>query len=91
MTERIDADIVVIGAGAAGLSIAAGASQMGASVVLFEKGVMGGDCLNVGCVPSKALLASLLASLVQLRHGLFFGGDTGSDTRGFIASYGFQR
>jgi pyruvate/2-oxoglutarate dehydrogenase complex dihydrolipoamide dehydrogenase (E3) component len=58
MTERIDADIVVIGAGAAGLSIAAGASQMGASVVLFEKGVMGGDCLNVGCVPSKALLAA---------------------------------
>lgn len=58
MTERIDADICVIGAGAAGLSVAAGASQMGASVVLFEKGAMGGDCLNVGCVPSKALLAA---------------------------------
>ena len=38
--------------------MAAGASQMGASVVLFEKGTMGGDCLNVGCVPSKALLAA---------------------------------
>lgn len=58
MTERIEADIAVIGAGAAGLSVAAGASQMGARVVLFEKGVMGGDCLNVGCVPSKALLAA---------------------------------
>lgn len=58
MTETIQADICVIGAGAGGLSVAAGASQMGASVVLFEKGVMGGDCLNVGCVPSKALLAA---------------------------------
>ena len=58
MTETIQADICVIGAGAGGLSVAAGASQMGASVVLFEKGTMGGDCLNVGCVPSKALLAA---------------------------------
>jgi pyruvate/2-oxoglutarate dehydrogenase complex dihydrolipoamide dehydrogenase (E3) component len=58
MTETVKADICVIGAGAGGLSVAAGASQMGASVVLFEKGEMGGDCLNVGCVPSKALLAA---------------------------------
>jgi len=58
MTETVQADICVIGAGAGGLSVAAGASQMGASVVLFEKGTMGGDCLNVGCVPSKALLAA---------------------------------
>lgn len=58
MSETIQADICVIGAGAGGLSVAAGASQMGASVVLFEKGAMGGDCLNVGCVPSKALLAA---------------------------------
>ena len=51
-------DICVIGAGSAGLSVAAGASQMGANVVLIEKGEMGGDCLNSGCVPSKALLAA---------------------------------
>jgi pyruvate/2-oxoglutarate dehydrogenase complex dihydrolipoamide dehydrogenase (E3) component len=51
-------DICVIGAGSAGLSVAAGAAQMGANVVLVEKGAMGGDCLNTGCVPSKALLAA---------------------------------
>ncbi len=58
MTESLNVDICVIGAGAAGLVVAAGASQMGASVVLIEKGLMGGDCLNHGCVPSKALLAA---------------------------------
>lgn len=51
-------DICVIGAGSGGLSVAAGAVQMGASVVLIEGGEMGGDCLNSGCVPSKALLAA---------------------------------
>jgi len=56
--ERIETDICVIGAGSGGLSIAAGASQMGADVVLIEKDKMGGDCLNYGCVPSKALLAA---------------------------------
>ena len=51
-------DIAVIGAGSGGLSVAAAAAQFGRSVVLFEKGEMGGDCLNYGCVPSKALLAA---------------------------------
>lgn len=51
-------DFCVIGAGSAGLSFAAGAVQMGASVVLLERGEMGGDCLNTGCIPSKALLAA---------------------------------
>ena len=51
-----DADLIVIGAGSAGLSVAAGAVQMGARVVLIEGGEMGGDCLNTGCVPSKALI-----------------------------------
>ncbi len=55
---RIKADICIIGAGSGGLSIAAGAVQMGARVVLIEAGEMGGDCLNAGCVPSKALLAA---------------------------------
>ena len=56
--ENIETDICVIGAGAGGLSVAAGASQMGASVVLLESGKMGGDCLNYGCVPSKAMIAA---------------------------------
>jgi pyruvate/2-oxoglutarate dehydrogenase complex dihydrolipoamide dehydrogenase (E3) component len=51
-------DLCVIGAGSGGLAVAAGAAQMGASVVLIERGRMGGDCLNYGCVPSKSLLAA---------------------------------
>ena len=58
----INADIAVIGAGSGGLSVAAGAAQLGASTVLIEKDRMGGDCLNTGCVPSKALLASAKAA-----------------------------
>lgn len=58
MAERIKTDLCVIGAGSAGLSTAAGAVRMGASVVLIEGAEMGGDCLNYGCVPSKALLAA---------------------------------
>lgn len=57
-----DFDLIVIGAGAAGLSVVAGAAQLGASVALIERGVMGGDCLNTGCVPSKALLAAAHAA-----------------------------
>jgi pyruvate/2-oxoglutarate dehydrogenase complex dihydrolipoamide dehydrogenase (E3) component len=56
--NRIKTDICVIGAGSGGLSVAAGAVQMGARVVLVEAGEMGGDCLNAGCVPSKALIAA---------------------------------
>jgi pyruvate/2-oxoglutarate dehydrogenase complex dihydrolipoamide dehydrogenase (E3) component len=56
--SRIDTDICIIGAGSGGLSVAAGAVQMGARVVLVEGHKMGGDCLNYGCVPSKALLAA---------------------------------
>ena len=56
--NRIKTDICIIGAGSGGLSIAAGASQMGAKVVLLEGHKMGGDCLNYGCVPSKALIAA---------------------------------
>ncbi|PZF76729.1 dihydrolipoamide dehydrogenase [Aestuariivirga litoralis] len=51
-------DIAVIGAGSGGLSAAAAAAQFGCRVVLFEAGDMGGDCLNTGCVPSKALIAA---------------------------------
>jgi len=56
--DRIKTDICVIGGGSGGLSVAAGAVQMGAKVVLLEGHKMGGDCLNYGCVPSKALIAA---------------------------------
>ncbi len=52
-----DVDVAVIGAGAAGLSVAAISAALGLRTVLIERGAMGGDCLNFGCVPSKALLA----------------------------------
>lgn len=65
-------DLVVIGAGAAGLSVASGAAQMGAQVVLIEGGDMGGDCLNHGCVPSKALIAAA-ATAHTMRRAERFG------------------
>ncbi len=59
MTQtHYDVDLCIIGAGSGGLFIAAGAAQLGRSVVLFEAAEMGGDCLNSGCVPSKALIAA---------------------------------
>ncbi|TMV03264.1 dihydrolipoamide dehydrogenase [Ruegeria sediminis] len=69
--ERIRTDILVIGAGSGGLSVAAGASQMGADVVLLEGSEMGGDCLNYGCVPSKALIASGKAAHAQAHSSVF--------------------
>lgn len=71
MTEQLSVDLCVIGAGSGGLSVAAGAVQMGASVVLIEKAAMGGDCLNTGCVPSKALLAAGHAAADVRRAGRF--------------------
>lgn len=67
----LHADLCIIGAGSGGLSVAAGAVQMGASVVLIEKHLMGGDCLNTGCVPSKALLAAAHAAHAQRHAGPF--------------------
>ncbi|MCP5085942.1 MAG: FAD-dependent oxidoreductase [Rhodobacteraceae bacterium] len=58
MGGRIETDLCIIGGGSGGLSVAAGAAQMGADVVLLEGHKMGGDCLNYGCVPSKALIAA---------------------------------
>ncbi|WP_108838810.1 NAD(P)/FAD-dependent oxidoreductase [Tateyamaria sp. Alg231-49] len=63
--KQIKTDVLVIGAGSGGLSVAAGASQMGADVILLEGHKMGGDCLNYGCVPSKALIASGKAAYGQ--------------------------
>ncbi len=64
-------DVAVIGAGAAGLSVAAVAAQLGLRVALIEKGRMGGDCLNTGCVPSKALLAAAHAATGAREAGRF--------------------
>jgi pyruvate/2-oxoglutarate dehydrogenase complex dihydrolipoamide dehydrogenase (E3) component len=64
----ITTDLCIIGAGSGGLSIAAGAAQMGARVVLIEGAEMGGDCLNAGCVPSKTLLAAAKTAHL-MRHG----------------------
>ena len=64
-------DLCVIGAGSGGLAVAAGAVQMGASVVLVERGKMGGDCLNYGCIPSKSLIAAAKLASVWRDGGKF--------------------
>lgn len=62
MTEHLRADVCVIGGGSGGLTVAAGAAQLGATTILVERGAMGGDCLNYGCVPSKSLIAAARAA-----------------------------
>jgi pyruvate/2-oxoglutarate dehydrogenase complex dihydrolipoamide dehydrogenase (E3) component len=69
--KHISTEILVIGAGSGGLSVAAGAAQMGADVVLLEGHEMGGDCLNFGCVPSKALIATGKAAYGQQNSAQF--------------------
>ncbi|WP_420391291.1 dihydrolipoyl dehydrogenase family protein [Acuticoccus sp.] len=66
------ADICVIGAGSAGLTVAAAAATFGHEVVLIERGRMGGDCLNYGCVPSKSLIAAARHAHMA-RDGARFG------------------
>src|SRR2546425_13366299 len=65
-------DLVVIGAGTAGLVTAAGAAGLGAKVALVERSLMGGDCLNVGCVPSKAVIRASRV-MADLRDSTQFG------------------
>src|SRR5215470_5558604 len=65
-------NIVVIGAGTAGLITAVIAASLGAKVALIEKHLMGGDCLNVGCVPSKGLIRAARA-WADLRNAEEFG------------------
>ncbi len=69
--KTLRVDIAIIGGGSGGLSVAAGAAQMGAKVVLVEKAKMGGDCLNYGCVPSKALIAAGEAAETVRTSGQF--------------------
>jgi pyruvate/2-oxoglutarate dehydrogenase complex dihydrolipoamide dehydrogenase (E3) component len=71
VSQLLTPDICVIGAGTAGLVTAAGASQLGAPTVLIEAERMGGDCLNTGCVPSKALLAAAHAATAYRRAAAF--------------------
>jgi pyruvate/2-oxoglutarate dehydrogenase complex dihydrolipoamide dehydrogenase (E3) component len=71
MSEVLRPDLCVIGAGSGGLSVAAAAAAMGVPVVLIEKGEMGGDCLNYGCVPSKALIAAARTAQTMREAGRF--------------------
>ena len=72
MAERINTDLCVIGGGSAGLSVAASAAALGADVTLVEKGAMGGECLNTGCIPSKSLIAAAHAAQA-MRSATRFG------------------
>jgi pyruvate/2-oxoglutarate dehydrogenase complex dihydrolipoamide dehydrogenase (E3) component len=73
-------NLVVIGAGTAGLVTAAGAATLGAKVALVEREFMGGDCLNFGCVPSKALIRT--ARLIgEMRRAAEFGVEVPTDAR----------
>ncbi|MSN25359.1 MAG: FAD-containing oxidoreductase [Geobacter sp.] len=82
-------NLVVVGAGTAGLICAAGAAGLGAKVALIERNLMGGDCLNVGCVPSKGVLRAARA-LHDARHGSGFG-ITGGDLLGFDFGRAMER
>ncbi|BDV32533.1 dihydrolipoyl dehydrogenase family protein [Methylocystis iwaonis] len=90
MSETINCDLCVIGAGSAGLSVAAGAAQMGASTVLIEANRMGGDCLNSGCVPSKSLLAAAKAAK-NCGDATRFGVDGGAPRVDFAAVHAYVR
>lgn len=84
MTKILTPDICVIGGGSGGLSVAAAAASFGVDVVLIEKGKMGGDCLNYGCVPSKAILAAgkhAHAIEEAKNFGVGVGGDVKVDFR----------
>lgn len=76
--------LVVIGAGTAGLVTAAGAAGLGARVALIERELMGGDCLNVGCVPSKGIIAAA-RSAVAVRDADDFGIDVADSKIDFAA------
>ena len=71
MTETLKPDICVLGGGPGGLSVAAAAAAFGVPTVLIERGKMGGDCLNTGCVPSKSLLAAAKRAELMRSADLF--------------------
>jgi dihydrolipoamide dehydrogenase len=77
MAERFD--VVVIGSGPGGYAAAIRSAQRGASVAVIEKGLVGGTCLNCGCIPSKTLLASA-HTLLMIKHAALMGVDVPSAT-----------
>src|SRR5688572_32274935 len=79
-------NLVVVGAGTAGLVCAAGAAGLGARVALVESGLLGGDCLNTGCVPSKALLSS--ARMAAEGRAAIGAADGSRAPRGDLADFG---
>ena len=84
----LEADFCVIGAGSGGLSFTAGAAQLGARVILVERDLMGGDCLNTGCVPSKALLRAAHAGH-QIKQASLFGWQVTPPTLDFSKVHDF--
>ncbi len=78
-------NLVVVGGGTAGLVTAAGAAGLGAKVALIERALLGGDCLNVGCVPSKALIRAARAAADTRRAGIFGVRSGGTTTVDFAA------
>src|SRR5580704_399187 len=76
--------LVVIGGGPAGLICAAGAAGLGAKVALVERDLLGGDCLNVGCVPSKTFLRAAKAA-AEMRRAKRYGIDAPEPTIDFNA------
>jgi pyruvate/2-oxoglutarate dehydrogenase complex dihydrolipoamide dehydrogenase (E3) component len=77
-------NLVVIGAGTAGLVAASAAAQMGAKVALIERELMGGDCLNVGCVPSKGIISAARVA-ASARDASQFGINVGNTSSDFAA------
>lgn len=76
MTEKQYFDVIVIGAGTGGYVAAIKAAQTGAKVALIEKGELGGTCLNVGCIPTKTMIANAHV-LEKIKHAADFGITTG--------------
>lgn len=83
-------NLVVIGGGTAGLVSAAGAAGLGAKVALIERSLMGGDCLNTGCVPSKAVIRSARA-VHDVREARHFGVQAQVEQVDFAAAMGRMR
>ncbi|MFT4671709.1 MAG: pyruvate/2-oxoglutarate dehydrogenase complex dihydrolipoamide dehydrogenase (E3) component, partial [Pseudohongiellaceae bacterium] len=82
--KKFDANIVIVGAGSAGLVAAIIAAGAKAKVILIEKHKMGGDCLNTGCVPSKSLIRSG-RMMAYLRRAKEYGIDDATGTINFKA------
>lgn len=85
--QTLTPDVAVIGAGSAGLTVAAVMASFGVPVVLIEKHRMGGDCLNVGCVPSKAILAAAKHAHAIMEGGRFGVHASGSDGKPFDVDF----